>query len=181
MSIQIIEESRFLLYCFLSGVVITIVYDGFRIFRRVCRHGIVWITLEDIVFWIAAGIFLFYMLYKTNNGVIRWFSVAGAGLGMLMYKYTIGEHIVEIMSTIIKKIQDMVSKCLNFIFRPLKRFIKRMFGKIRRLLKKMKKVLKKKLTGNIKKFKITLCKHKNKTNVRGHHETEKEKESRISW
>ena len=63
MSEQIVEESRFLLYCFLSGIVITMVYDVFRIFRRVFRHGNFWIALEDIFFWTGAGIFLFYMLY----------------------------------------------------------------------------------------------------------------------
>ncbi|MBQ1171697.1 MAG: spore cortex biosynthesis protein YabQ [Lachnospiraceae bacterium] len=180
MSEQILEESRFLLYCFFSGIVITMVYDVFRIFRRVFRHGNIWIALEDIVFWTGAGIFLFYMLYKTNNGIIRWFLVAGIALGMLVYKYSVGEYIVEIMSTILKKILDMVLRCLGLIFRPFKTLIKRMFGKGKRKLKKFRKVLKKKLTGNIKKFKITLCKHKKGTCKRGQHETKNTKKSCIS-
>ena len=179
MSEQIVEESRFLLYCFLSGIVITMVYDVFRIFRRVFRHGNFWIAVEDIFFWTGAGIFLFYMLYKTNNGIIRWFLIAGVALGMLVYKYSIGEYIVEIMSTILKKILDMVCRCLRFLFKPIKTMIKRMFGKAKRELKKFRKLLKKKLTGDIKKFKITSCKHKKGTCKRGQHETKITKKSRF--
>lgn len=174
MSGQIVSEGRFLLSCFLSGICITIVYDCLRIFRRVKKHSSGFVALEDLLFWFAAAAFLFYMLYETNNGIIRWFSIAGAGVGMLIYKYTIGEHLVEIMSTIIKRIQDMVSRFLKWLFRPAKRLINRGWSKWKRLRKKIKKQLKKKLTGDIKEVKITLCKHKN-----GKH-TKKKKDKRDS-
>ncbi|MCH5280345.1 MAG: spore cortex biosynthesis protein YabQ [Lachnospiraceae bacterium] len=160
MSGQIVSEGQFLFFCFLSGICITVVYDCFRIFRRVVRHGTFWIAVEDLVFWFGAAVFLFFMLYETNNGVIRWFSIAGAAVGMLIYKYTIGEHLVEIMSTLIKTIQDIVQRVLRFLFRPVKRLINRAFSKWRKLRKKIKKQVKKKLTGDIKKVKIILCKRK---------------------
>lgn len=170
MSGQIVSEGKFLLYCFLSGVCITIVYDCLRIFRRVKKHNTGFIALEDLIFWFAAACFLFYMLYETNNGVIRWFSIVGAGAGMLIYKYTIGEHLVEIMSTLINRILDMVSRLLKWIFRPAKRLINRACNKWKRHRKKMKKQLKKKLTGDIKEVKITLCKRKKQKDKRGSHE-----------
>ena len=82
MSGQIVSEGRFLLYCLPSGICITIVYDCLRIFRRVKKHSTGFVALEDLVFWFAAAAFLFYMLYETNNGIIRWFSIVGAGVGM---------------------------------------------------------------------------------------------------
>lgn len=170
MSGQIVSEGRFLLYCFLSGICITIVYDCLRIFRRVKKHSTGFVALEDLIFWFAAAAFLFYMLYETNNGIIRWFSIVGAGVGMLIYKYTIGEHLVEIMSTIINRIQDMVARFLRWLFRPLKRLINRAWNKWKKHRRKMKKQLKKKLTGNIKEVKITLCKHKKQKDKRDSHE-----------
>ena len=180
MSEQIIEESHFLAYCFMSGVVITIIYDLFRILRRIIKHTNFFIAIEDLFFWIGAGIFLFFMLYKTNNGMIRWFSVSGAGLGMLVYKYTIGEHLVEIMSTILNRVLDMVFRAFSFVLRPVKALTKQMFGKVKRVCKKMKRQAKKKLTGNIKKIKITLCKRKKQTGKRGRYETKNSEKSRIS-
>lgn len=170
MSGQIVSEGRFLFSCFLSGICITIAYDCLRIFRRVKKHSTGFVALEDVIFWFAAAAFLFYMLYETNNGVIRWFSIAGAGVGMLLYKYTIGEHLVEIMSTLLNRIQDMVARFLRWLFRPLKWLINRAWNKCKRLRRKMKKQLKKKLTGDIKEVKITLCKHNKKKDKRDSHE-----------
>lgn len=171
MSGQIVSEGQFLFYCFIAGICITVVYDCLRIFRRVKRHGTFWIAMEDLLFWIGAAIFLFYVLYETNNGVIRWFSVAGAAIGMLVYKYVIGEHLVEIMSTIIKRIQDIVSRVLKTLFRPAKRLFNRVSNKWKKKKRKIKKQVKKKLTGNIKKVKITLCKHKKREDKRGNYES----------
>ena len=170
MSGQIVSEGQFLLYCFLSGICITIVYDFLRIFRRIRRHGTVWIAIEDLFFWIAAAIFLFYVLYKTNNGVIRWFSIAGAAAGMLIYKSVIGEHLVEIMSTIIKRILDVVARAARVVFRPVKRLFNRASSKWKKRKRKFKKQVKKQLTGNIKKVKITLCKRKKLKDKRGKYE-----------
>jgi hypothetical protein len=120
-----------------------------------------------LLFWIAAGCFFFYVLYKTNNGVIRWFSIAGAGVGMVVYKYTIGEHLVEFMSTFIKRVQDVVLRFLKVLLRPAKRLFNRVSSKWRKEKRKIKKQVKKKLTGNIKKVKITLCKHVNRKDEKG--------------
>ena len=161
MSGQIINEGQFLLSCVIAGICITIAYDVLRIFRRVCRHNIFWVAVEDLIFWMGAAIFLFYVLYETNDGVIRWFSVVGAAIGMLVYKNIIGEYLVEIMSTIIKYIQDIVSRALGVLFRPAKRLCKRVWNNWKKEKRKWKKQIKKKLTGDIKRVKITLCKHKN--------------------
>ena len=89
MSGQIAEEAWFLLHSFLLGVFITFFYDLFRVFRRVVRHGIFWISLEDLVFWVMASVGIFYLLYYENNGAFRWFAVFGAGAGMVLYKKTL--------------------------------------------------------------------------------------------
>lgn len=171
MSGQIVSEGQFLLSCFIAGVCITVVYDGLRISRRVISHNTFWVAVEDLIFWMGAAIFLFYVLYETNNGVIRWFSVAGAGVGMMVYKSLIGEHLVEIMSTIINRILDVVVNILKTLFRPAKRLFKRVSNKWKKEKRKIKKQLKKKLTGNIKKVKIVLCKRKKRKDKRGNYES----------
>lgn len=129
MSSQIASEGQFLLYCILAGVCVTAAYDVLRIFRRVVKHGNIWVSLEDLFFWFAAACFLFYVLYITNNGIIRWYSVAGAGVGMLVYKYTVGEHIVQIMSTMLNWVQDIVSRAFGVVLRPVKRLFQWVFGR----------------------------------------------------
>ena len=99
MSQNIINEVVFLLHSFLLGIAITFVYDGFLILRRLIRHSLFLISVEDMIFWIACAIGVFYMLYEENNGILRWFAVFGATLGMIAYKKSISPLIVNILST----------------------------------------------------------------------------------
>ena len=55
MSGQSMAEVWFVLHSFLLGAGITFCYDFFRILRRVVPHGILWISLEDMVFWLMTG------------------------------------------------------------------------------------------------------------------------------
>lgn len=161
MSQNIVNEVTFLLHSFLMGILITFVYDGFLILRRLIRHNLFLISLEDMIFWIACAIGVFYMLYEENNGVLRWFAVFGATMGMIVYKKSISSLIVNIMSTIIEHIFRTLYHVLRILFRPLRfagkkicHICKCSSGKGRKVCK----CLKNKLTGRLKLLKITLCK-----------------------
>lgn len=167
MSAEIVKESVFWLYCFMAGVAITIVYDVFRIFRRVIKHPYFLVALEDILFWIFVSISLFLLLYHLNNGTVRWFAVFGLFLGMVFYKKIFGDFLVNFMSTILGRILHLVVVVSS---RPLK-LVKSAFLKGFRGVKAKGVAVKKKLTGNIKEFKIVLCKHQ-KRKKRDTHETE---------
>lgn len=161
MSQNIIDEVTFLLHSFLLGIAITFVYDGFVILRRLVRHSLFLISLEDMFFWIACAIGVFYMLYEENNGVLRWFAVFGAALGMIAYKKSVSPLIVRGVTQIVRKILWAFAKLFHFLLKPF-RFAG---GKVRRVWKrssakgrKVGKCVKNKLTCRLKLLKITLCK-----------------------
>ena len=60
---NIVDEVTFLGHSFVLGVVITFVYDGFLILRRLIKHNMLLISLEDMIFWIACAIGVFYQLF----------------------------------------------------------------------------------------------------------------------
>lgn len=162
MSQNIINEVVFLLHSFLLGIVITFVYDGFLILRRLIRHSLFLISVEDMIFWIACAIGVFYMLYEENNGILRWFAVFGATLGMIAYKKSISPLLVNVLSAVIKRVFHVLFCVFRFLLKPVKFLCK----KIGRMLKvssgkgrKVGKSMKNKLTGRMKLLKITLCKH----------------------
>lgn len=62
-------EGVFILHSFLLGVIITFIYDLFRIVRRIIPHGWFLLSLEDLAFWILATAGIFYMLYYENSGM----------------------------------------------------------------------------------------------------------------
>lgn len=162
MSRDIMIEIYFLASSVLMGIVITFVYDFILIGRKTVRHSLFFISLEDFVFWAVCAVAVFYMLYRENNGILRWFAVFGAAVGMLLYKKIIGAHFVNIMSTIIRKQMHLLRRALGILFRPFAWLLKKtghFSGRLRKKGRKIMKYLKKKLTESLKMLKITLCKH----------------------
>ena len=88
MSPFIAREGAFWLDCVLLGIAMALVYDCLRVFRRVVPHAGFWISLEDLLYWAFVSFRFFGLLYSENNGSLRWFSVAGAFLGMALFEKT---------------------------------------------------------------------------------------------
>ena len=161
MSQSIVQEVTFFLHSVLLGLIITFAYDWILIFRKLVRHGRILTSVEDLMYWFACGIGVFYMLYRENSGVLRWFAVMGAALGMLFYKMILKNRFVNIMSTYIHKIMWFIFRVIQIILKP----IKCLFSMVRRFvrflvtkLKKVKEFIKKRLTVCIKTLRMVLCK-----------------------
>lgn len=161
MSQDIINEAYFLAYSVAMGIIITFVYDFILIGRQVVRHNLFFVSVEDFLFWAACAVAVFYMLYKENNGILRWISIFGAAFGMLLYKKIIGMRFVKFISVLIRKEIYMVCKVLGFILRPFRWAAKKIsvacrfvYGRV----KKVRKYMKKKLTLFLKMLKMVLCK-----------------------
>lgn len=167
MSLEIMNESIFWIYCLLTGIAITIVYDGLRVVRRVIKHPYMVIALEDCLFWVFVSILLFLLLYHMNNGTLRWFAVFGLFAGMLLYKKIFGDFLVIFMSTVLGRILHLV---VAVVETPLK-LVKAAFIKGFRAAERAGCGLKNKLTGNIKEVKIVLCK-RNNVKKRDQHESD---------
>lgn len=162
MSQDIIKEVIFLFHSFLLGVVITFVYDGFLVLRKMFRHTAFLISLEDIIFWAACAISVFGVLYEENNGMLRWFAVAGAAIGMLIYKKTLSPFIINGTVKISSFILGIFLRILKVLTKPF-----RILGKkavkggesAKRKAGRFGRYMKKKLTEYRKALKIILCKH----------------------
>ncbi len=120
MSGQIAEEGLFLLHSFLLGVLITLMYDLFRILRRIIPHGVFLISLEDLVFWILATVGIFYLLLLENNGMFRWFAVIGSGVGMLLYRKTLSGPFVTLTAGGVNAVLHFLGKVLWKLSAPLR-------------------------------------------------------------
>ncbi len=85
MSAQILAEIRFLLSSVTIGVLLSVIYDGVRIIRRVIPHHKGMVALEDLLFWLVTLFLMFFCLYDMNDGVFRWYSAAGVLIGIRIY------------------------------------------------------------------------------------------------
>lgn len=161
MSQDIVQEVVFFLHSILMGLVITFAYDWILIFRELVAHGRFLMSIEDFIYWFMCGISVFYVLYRENNGVLRWFAVVGAALGMLFYKLTIKYRFINIMTKCIHKIMWFVFRIIQVMLRPLKCLFlagRRCVRCAMRKLKKVKEFIKKRLTACIKTIRMILSK-----------------------
>lgn len=162
MSREIVQELTFFTHSVLMGLVITFAYDWIRVLRKLFRHGTLLLSVEDLFFWIACGIGVFYMLYRENDGTLRWFAVLGAAIGMFFYKMIVRDWFINIMSTWIHKIMWLAFRIIQIVLKPIKRLIyaaKTFVLYAGRKLKKCKIFIKKRLTVCIKTIRMVLCKH----------------------
>lgn len=162
MSADIAAEGMLFVSSLLTGVVILLVYDTLRIFRRVVKHGKIWVSVEDMFYWIGVSIYIFYIMYQKNDGTIRGFAIIGIAAGMFFYNLTVSQYVVEKIAWILKKILHVVGMVLTWIFVPFKK-VGKMSQKPMKWgftkAKKVNKICKKRLKFFVKAFKITVKKH----------------------
>lgn len=102
------------------GIGLAVLYDCLRIWRRLVPHGIVWLSVEDILFWMAASLITFMVCFVEDAGNIRWFAVAGEIIGALMYHNTIGLFLVKYVSYILLFPFRIVKKALKNLSKSFK-------------------------------------------------------------
>lgn len=141
----ITQEGGLLLLSFGVGILLMFSYDVLRIFRQIIHHGTFSLGLEDVIYWLACSLVVFAMLYRENDGLLRWFVLAGIALGMMVENHFLSPYIVRLISRVIKKILFLMGKFLKFISGPMRAAAKR--GKkvcifLKKQLKKIGKAIK---------------------------------------
>lgn len=128
MTVSVAEQTTVFLCCFLCGMVIGVIFDAFRVLRKLIpTNNIVTIT-EDILFCILAFSALFFCALRFNYGDIRWYMIIGAGIGAVLYFFTISRVILSVCFFIIKILKialayifKIVSFPVLFVFKLLKK------------------------------------------------------------
>ena len=134
-----VQNQAYLFLVFsLTGVVIGILFDFFRILRRTIKTGNIATYIQDILFWILTGILILYNIWYFNNGEIRVYMFLGIIIGTLIYMSTLSNIFVKlftrILSTIIK-ILELPFKTIISFFRKIITSILAIFSKFFRKLK----------------------------------------------
>ena len=147
---NIFHELDFFAVSFVLGVILVLAYDCLRIFRRLVRHGTLWISMEDLCYWVIAAFIIFAMLYQKNDGLIRGFSIGGIVLGMLLYNQFISRYTVRYIALFLKRMIRFIEKIWKFVSAPVRKAAKAasargtvLVNKGRKIKKYSKKQLKK--------------------------------------
>lgn len=100
----------------INGILIGLLFDFFRISRKVFNTNDIVTYLEDILFWILAGAIMLYSIFVFNNGELRLYMFLGIILGAFVYLLFISSYIIKINVKII----NTLKKFFGIIITPFK-------------------------------------------------------------
>ena len=126
----------FLVFSFLTGIVLGAIYDVLRIRRKATRRAgkrrldFVLTVFEDAVFCLFATVSMILVTYKLYFGIPRWYAYAAFALGFFLWQKTVGRLIMKLSDKII----DLIARVL-FAFE--RKVIKPAFSGIKKLTKKI--------------------------------------------
>lgn len=113
-------ELQYMAVVITTGIFLAVCYDAIRIFRRIIPHGIFWISVEDILFWMAVSLVTFVVCFVEDAGNIRWFAVFGEILGAYMYHLTVSPFLVKYISLLLFFPVKLLKKALKKIKKSFK-------------------------------------------------------------
>ena len=118
------SQEQIFIFFFIVGIIIAILFDIFRVFRKNFKTPDILTYFQDILFLIISGIFMLYSVIKLNNGEIRFYLFIAVFLGILIYSLTISKTCVIILSVFVricKKIILFPFFCYKIIFKTRKK------------------------------------------------------------
>lgn len=112
----------------LTGAVLGVYYDVFRIIRRIIRCGYATIVGQDIFFWTTSAIFVFFTCIRLNNGVLRVIFVAAALGGWGLYMATLGSLVMLAADFLVKLFRRAAAGIHKTVFVPVKNSAKKWYS-----------------------------------------------------
>lgn len=118
---MVTNQAYLFLIFMVNGIIIGILFDFFRILRKSFKTADLITYIEDILFWILAGIILLYSIFVFNNGEIRLFMFLAVILGTIIYMLIASKYVIKINVTIITFVKKILLVPINFIAKILRK------------------------------------------------------------
>lgn len=139
---SIAEQTQIFIIFVIVGIIISFLFDIFRIFRKVYKFSNMLIYMQDILFWLLTGIIILQAIFKFNSGDIRIFLFLGIFVGVFIYISLFSIYVIKIGSFILKLINTLIRKLINVFKAPICKILNFMIKYYRNLRKNVLKKLK---------------------------------------
>ena len=104
----------------ISGFLIGLLFDFFRILRKSFKTSDILTYLEDFLFWFITGAYLIFIIFKFSFGELRLFMFISLIIGFIIYILTISKYFISINVKIITFFKNIIIKVCNIILIPFK-------------------------------------------------------------
>lgn len=119
MPVSIPGETRFFLYSMLYGAAFFFAYDILRCLRRVLVHNAFWVAVEDLAFWMTAGILLFLMVFDKNSGNYRSGFFLGIAAGLFFWYLLFDRLVLKAVTWFLGLLKKGIGKIFRIVSGPV--------------------------------------------------------------
>lgn len=124
-------EQQIILFVFslLSGVLIGILFDIYRIIRGFEDVGAIITIIQDILFWIATGFIVFVFMMYTSYAYMSFNVFAYVGIGLFVYIKLISKIFINILHNVLLAIGKVLRVIFNTLSYPVRFCLYKIIGK----------------------------------------------------
>lgn len=120
---MVTNQAYLFLIFIVNGIIIGLLFDFFRIARKVIPTNDFVTYIEDILFWLLTGAITLYSIFVFNNGELRLFMFLGIILGAFIYLLVLSSYVikinVKIINTILVPFKAIYRLLRKVIFKPI--------------------------------------------------------------
>lgn len=102
----------------LSGVGMGAVFDGYRVVSNELKLARWWLPMLDLIYWTAATIIVFRVLYASNNGEVRAYVFLGLLIGVVCYYWLFSKPVIALTVWLIGAVRALIRffmKCVDIL------------------------------------------------------------------
>lgn len=119
MGISVADEVYIFFAMVVLGGILGVLFDVFRVIRKVKKMNTAFVAVSDFVFLVCALILVTGGMLYFNNGQLRWFEFFGLFLGALIYFLLLSHIIICVFVKIIEVFTKIISYILKILLTPL--------------------------------------------------------------
>jgi spore cortex biosynthesis protein YabQ len=118
------QQALYFIWTVALGAAAGLVYDFFRLARKTFKHPDFLTQLEDLAYWLAVCLLVFYFILHKNDGEVRIYAIIGIFSGMAFYFATFSIFVMKISIAVIEFMKRVIAKTIQLILYPFKLLIK---------------------------------------------------------
>ena len=122
MSTYMGRELELLIKSMVCGALLVFLYDGIRILRMIGKKMKNLDAVVDILFWSGAGLFLFSVCLRENEGRLRGYLLCGILLGAGVWYWGIGHFYRKSAFILAKRLHFCVQRVTIFLLVKMRKF-----------------------------------------------------------
>lgn len=108
----------------LLGMVLSVIFDVFRIIRIGIPLPSFVIVIEDILYFLICAVVTYFFMLKTTYGQVRGFIIIGEIIGFIIYYFTVGKLVISVSKTIISVVKRIFKLIFAILFYPFVKIFK---------------------------------------------------------